>query len=139
MATDGKIERLRRAPLFSGCSDKALSALASAVDGVTVEAGRTLIRERAVSHEAYLIEEGVAEVLVGDEIVAEIPAGELVGEVSLLTRDVSSATVRAKTDMSVLVIPHNRFDQVAREAPEIGMEMARDLARRLKETDAKLH
>ena len=139
MAKDGKIERLRQAPLFSGCSDKALMALSSAIDGVDVSAGRTLIREGTRGHEAYLIEEGTAEVLIGDQVVAEIPAGELVGEISLLLRDVCTATVRARTDLSVLVIPHNRFDQVAGEAPEIGMEMARELARRLKDADEKLH
>ena len=46
-----------------------------------------------------------------------------------------SATVRAKTEMKVLLIPYNRFDQVMDENPAMVKGIARELARRLRAMD----
>ena len=113
MAKDPKIDRLHAAPLFAGCDKKGLERLASAIDTIDVPAGRTLIRQGTVTHEAFVIESGEADVMIDDQHVATIPAGEMIGEIGLLTRLPASATVVAKTDMTVLVIPHQRFEAVA--------------------------
>ena len=139
MSNDPKLDRLQGAPLFSGCDKKALGRLASAIDIVEVEAGRTLIKQGSIHHEAFVIESGEAEVLVDNEVVATIPAGEMIGEIGLLTRGQASATVKARTQMSLLIIPHQRFDSIAHDTPGIGMALATELAKRLQATDARLH
>lgn len=139
MAKDPKIDRLGAAPLFSGCDKKALERLAQAIDTIDVAAGKTLIRQGAVHHEAFVIESGEADVLIDDNHVATIPAGEMIGEIGMLTKLAASATVTAKTDMTVLMIPHQRFAAVADDTPGMGMAIARELAQRLHATDAGLH
>lgn len=136
---DNKVARLAAVPLFASADKKALNDLASVVDTVDVDAGHVIFREGRPNSEAFIIEDGSAEVLVGDQVVAEIPAGEIIGEIALLTRSPSSATVRAKTAMTLLVLPHNRFDQVLNDAPGIALAMAKELALRLQATDKRLH
>ena len=139
MATDQKIERLSKVPLFAGADKKGLSELATAIDTINVSAGRVLFREGAVQHEAFLIESGTAEVEVDGEIVAEIPEGEMIGEIGLLCRSPATATVTAKTDMSLLMIPHQRFQQVLENTPGLALGIARELAERLSAMDKRIH
>jgi CRP-like cAMP-binding protein len=139
MAKDPKLDRLHAAPLFAACDKKELSRLAMAIDLIDIEAGKTLIRQGTVNHEAFVIESGEADVFIDDELVATIPAGEMVGEIGLLTRSPASATVVAKSDMSVLMIPHQRFDAIATDTPGLGWAIAKELAHRLQATDASLH
>ena len=139
MAKDEKLDRLHAAPLFAGCDKKELSRLATAIDTIPVDAGQTLIRQGSVAHEAFVIESGEAEVYIDGELIATIPAGEIVGEIGLLTRAHATATVTAKTDMSVLMIPHQRFEAIVSDTPGLGMAIAKELAQRLSATDANLH
>lgn len=139
MAKDPKLDRLHATPLFAACDKKALERLAQAIDTLDIEPGRTLIKQGTVTHEAFIIESGEADVLIDDEPIATIPAGEMVGEISLLTRARATATVVAKTPMSVLVIPHQRFQAIAEDTPGLGFAIAKELAQRLQATDAGLH
>jgi CRP-like cAMP-binding protein len=41
--------------------------------------------------------------------------------------------------MSLMVIPHQQFEQVLRETPGLGIAIARELAQRLRATDDRLH
>lgn len=139
MAKDEKLDRLHAAPLFAGCDKKALSRLATSIDTINVDAGQALIRQGTAAHEAFVIESGEAEVYIDDALIATIPAGEMVGEIGLLTRAKATATVVAKTDMSVLMIPHQRFEAVVSDTPGLGIAIAKELAQRLQATDANLH
>lgn len=139
MAKDPKLERLHAVPLFSACDRKALEQLARVIDTVDVDAGTVFYRQGHRHHEAYLIEAGTAEVIIDGEKIAEIPEGQMIGEIGLLTKATSTATVVAKTDMTLLVIPYQRFDQILDNTPTLGIELARELARRLQATDARLH
>ncbi|MDH3754747.1 MAG: cyclic nucleotide-binding domain-containing protein [Acidimicrobiia bacterium] len=139
MAKDPKLERLHATPLFSGCDRKELKDLATAIDTVDVETGQVLFRQGSVAHEAFVIESGTAVVSIDGEIVAEIPEGEMIGEIGLLTRSPSTATVTAKTPMSLLVIPHQRFGQILADTPGLGTAIAKELAMRLQAMDARLH
>ena len=133
--SDEKVKRLATLPLFKKASKTALEHLAAAADEVTVEPGHTLISQGHHHHEGYVIEFGTVEVVVDDEVVAEIPAGEMVGELSMLDPGPASATVRAKTKTSVLVIPYNRIDQILDENPAMVKAIAKELAARLRAMD----
>lgn len=134
-----KLDRLHQAPMFSGCDRKALGRLAASIDTVEVPEGTTLFRQDAFQHEAFVIESGTAEVAIDGEIVAEIPEGEMIGEIGLLTRSAATATVTAKTPMSLLVIPHQHFAQILEDTPGLGTAIARELAQRLQALDERLH
>lgn len=136
---DAKEERLRGLPLFEDADKKSISHLASLADEVSVEAGHTLITEGHSNHVVYVIESGTASVVIDGREVAEIPAGQMIGEVGYFSGQPASATVTAKTDMSVLVIPYNGFDRTMEDNPKMVRAVLRRLAERLYATDAKLH
>ena len=137
--TNSKADRLRDTPLFSSCDRKQLERLSSLIDTVNVEPGHELLVQGRQTQYAYVVESGVAEVRIDGEPVAEVLAGELVGEMSLLARGETSASVVSKTPMTLLTIPHQVFDQIVADTPGMGLSLAKDLARRLQATDRLLH
>lgn len=133
---DAKIERLKSIELFSNADKKALDHLASAADEATLSPGQKLITEGHRHNEGYVIVSGSVQVDVGGETVAEVPAGELVGELALFgSNPIASATVTALTETSVLVIPYNRFDQILDDNPSLSKAIAKQLATRLQNMD----
>jgi CRP/FNR family transcriptional regulator, cyclic AMP receptor protein len=137
VSKDSKVSRIQAISFFRDADKKALEHLESAADEVTVPAGHTLIEQGHNHNEGLIVESGTAEVIIDGEVVAEIPEGEIIGELALLARGPASATVRAKTDMRLLVIPFNRFDQIMNENPAMVKAIARDLAIRLRAMDAR--
>ena len=75
--SDPKIERIKSIPFFAKADSKAIKTLASAADEVDVKAGRTIIGEGEFNLVAYIVESGEAEVVVREEAVATIGAGEM--------------------------------------------------------------
>lgn len=138
VSKDPKAERIKSVGLFAACGGKEIERLMSIIDTVDIGAGTELFREGRREHYAYVIESGTAEVLIDGKIIAEIPAGEMVGEVGLLSPGPASATVRAKTAMSLLAIPHQQFDTVLEDTPGLALAMARELAQRLHAIDQRL-
>jgi CRP-like cAMP-binding protein len=136
---DAKEARLLKIPLFKDADSEALRHLSAAADEASLPAGHILIHQGRHHHECYVLESGSATVEVNGEPIAEITEGEFVGELGFFVRATASATVRAKTDLDVLVIPYNRLDQVLDDNPGLVRAIAKELAIRLHETDARLH
>ncbi len=139
MSKDPKLDRLHAAPLFANCDPKELKRLVTIIDAMDVKEGSEIFREGRREHFAYVVESGTAEVSIGGTVVAEIPEGEMIGEVGLLARGPASATVTAKTPMSLLAIPHDRFGSVLEGTPGLGIAIAKELAQRLQALDKNLH
>jgi len=137
IATNPKIDRLRAVKFFTNASDRALENLGRSTDEITVPSGRTLISEGEFNLVAYIIEDGEAEVLVGDESVAVLGAGEMIGEVGFFLGGKATATVRAKTDLTVFALPYNRIDSLLDENPAMLRAIAEELAERLQAMDAR--
>src|SRR5207245_8825741 len=72
-----------------------------------LEAGDTLIRERAPGEDAYLLLDGTVRVTASDEprMLAMISAPALVGELAAVTDQRRSASGIADTPCTVLVLP----------------------------------
>ena len=139
MSKDPKLDRLHSTPLFSGCDPKELKHLISIIDVMDVNEGSEIFRQGRREHFAYVVESGTAEVIVDGEVVAEIPHGEMIGEIGLLVHGPASATVKAKTPMSLMAIPHDRFGSVLKDTPGLGIAIAKELALRLQNLDKRLH
>lgn len=137
-SSDPKEARLARLSLFAKADAKALDHLAAAADEVTVAAGRKLITQGHRHNELYVLESGSAEVEVSGNKVADIPAGEFIGELAFFTNSAASASVATTSESTLLVIPYNRFDQILDDNPALVRAIAAELADRLVSTDARL-
>ena len=70
----------------------------------------------------------------GRRLVAHIPAGETVGEMSLITGDPHSAQIVALRDTELLRVSADAFDALIARHPRVMLNLMRVLVRRLQET-----
>jgi CRP-like cAMP-binding protein len=132
-----KLDLLRKVPAFAGCNQKELAEAARHVDEWSATAGTSLTREGAVGHEAFVIIDGQADVMINGESVAELGPGQFVGEMAMLDRRPRSATVVAQTDMRLLLIGPAAFDEFA-SLRAVARALTKELADRLRRADARV-
>ncbi len=123
---------LRRVPFFLDLDRVNVARLIGALERTHISAG-TLIFEEGVEADAlYLLERGHVEVTIrtadGDLSVAVLEAPSYFGDLGLLLQR-RMGSVRAITDVHVWALPRHRFEQLVRDRPEIGLEVARSVAR----------
>jgi CRP/FNR family transcriptional regulator, cyclic AMP receptor protein len=110
--------RLKSIPLFEEVGDEELRQIAPFAQEVSVEEGKTLVREGDFSYEFMAIEDGTAEVTRGGEHVADLGPGDFFGEMGLLEKTMRNATVTAKTPMRLVTLTGWDLRRVERTAPE---------------------
>ncbi len=135
---DPKEARLARVPLFARADFRSIRRLASVVDEVSVAPGRVLLREGEHHQQVYVVSSGSAAVHIGGQEVAQVESGAIVGELGFFLGGPATATVTAATEVELLVIAHNQFNDVLAETPDLLRAITDELARRLRATDAKL-
>jgi CRP-like cAMP-binding protein len=103
-------------------------------------AGAVLVAEGQRADGLYLLMSGVAEVVRGGEApVAVLGAGDVFGEMSLLTGEGAVATVRAATRVLVLHLPAADFREVIMTHPQVLVIVDELAARRRERLDADDH
>jgi CRP/FNR family cyclic AMP-dependent transcriptional regulator len=128
---DAKVELLRRVPLFSRCTKKQLAAIANLADLVDVPAGTRLIREGAYGRECMVIVDGTVEVRRKGRKINTLGAGDVMGEMALITKAPRNATLTATTHTSLLVLTEGQFWRLLEQAPEMQTKVIKALGERL--------
>jgi len=116
---NAKIELLKRVPLFSGCSQRELGAIASLADELYLPAARNLTREGAGGFEFMVLVEGEADVVAKGRIVNELGPGDFIGEIALVSGKPRTATVRTRGPSRILVLTASGFRALMRDVPSI--------------------
>jgi CRP-like cAMP-binding protein len=103
-------------------------------------AGTTLLREGDFGEVMYFVVKGSLqvskEVIAGaDKVLSTLDTGQYVGEMSLLTGAQRSATVKALVDTEVVEIDQAGFVQLMQDNPQVGLDLMRQLALRLEESN----
>ena len=93
------------------------------------------MREGATGHEFIIVLDGEIEVRKGDRVIATRGPGTYVGEIALLDHRPRTATVVAKTPVSIEVIGQREFAGLLSEVPEISQKLIPAMARRLADLD----
>jgi CRP/FNR family transcriptional regulator, cyclic AMP receptor protein len=110
--------RLKSIPLFKDIPDEELREIATFADEASVPEGKHLVDEGDYSYEFTAIEEGNAEVLRGDQHLADLGPGDFFGEMGLLEKDRRSATVVAKSPMRIITLTGWDLKRMERHIPE---------------------
>lgn len=134
---DNYLDHLARVPMFSACSKKELEKIGRASDEIHVDTGHVLVEEGKPGHEFFLILDGTANVLRNGRKIATLGRGQYFGELSLLDRGPRSATVKAATDLDVLVLGQREFGGVLDSVPALSRKLLAAMASRLREADSK--
>ncbi len=113
--------------IFSKLDDAEIIQLAKLVQIIELAPGSTLCHQGDMSRDAYIVAAGklVASTLSKDKekVVGNIIAGEIVGEMSLLSKQPRSLTITAKTYAVLLMIPYTDFYYFWHESPSVLQKM----------------
>lgn len=102
---------------------------ADATPGFEVyEPGDVIIRQGERADFVFNMSAGVAEVIVDDVTVGRIGEGEIFGAMAALTHADRSATVRAKTNCSVVKVPKEQFTELIKSNPATIHSLLIDMA-----------
>ena len=132
-------EQLSKVPLFEGLSKKELREISQLSTYLEAPAGTVLTTEGQQGHEFIIILDGEIEVRQGDNVVAERGPGTYIGEIALLDHRPRTATVIAKTPVSIEVIGQREFAGMLAEVPEVAQQIMGTMARRLAELTEAEH
>jgi len=133
-------EFLGTIPFFAEVLDgKQLDALAAGANRREYDRGAFLIREDDLGETMFALIGGAAEVSVHDagkdRHVATVNAGQIVGEMSLLTGARRSATVTALSPVVALEIPKSALEPILDASPVLIEHFAAMLEKRQGELD----
>ena len=130
MATDEKLEHLRRVPLFAKLDGRQLERIGQLADEVEVGLDKVLAEQGNVGHEFFVVLDGHVSVHEDGRQIAQLHRGDFFGEIALLDGHVRTATVRAEGLTRLLVIGHREFVALMDEFPAIADVVRAELAAR---------
>lgn len=128
---NAKIELLKRVPLFSGCTKSQLAEIAMIADEIDIAAGKTMIREGERGRQFFVVVDGSVKVSKNGRAFKGRGGSEVFGEISLLTKVPTTATVTAATPVHALVVADYRFRELIEKSPGIQAKILASLAERL--------
>jgi CRP/FNR family transcriptional regulator, cyclic AMP receptor protein len=111
--------RLKSIPLFADLSDRERQQVAQWADELDVPEGKHLVDEGKFAHEFFVIEEGTADVLHGDEKLTELGPGDFFGEIALVEHLRRTASVVATSPMRTIVMFGRDFGQMESQMPSV--------------------
>jgi uncharacterized protein YhbP (UPF0306 family) len=125
-ASDGtfgaEFHRERSYSVISGLPTQLGDTFTTSLQPLTAAAGETIVREGAPADKFFLIVDGEAEVLRGEQRLETLSAGQLFGEVAIMRQQPRSATVRAITDVRLFALPRDAFRDLIAQSMEITPE-----------------
>jgi len=142
MSLQQETEMLRNIPMFSTMDAARLKLLSFTSERVSYMPGEEFIKQGEVGESAFVIMSGEVEVILqtadGPLMLGTIGANQLVGEIALLHSGRRTASLRAKTAVSCLLLSKDVFFHLLREFPDFALAVMRDLAARLERVTAQL-
>ncbi|MFO6446004.1 patatin-like phospholipase family protein [Erythrobacter sp. NE805] len=136
-STGAGTDPLAKVEAFAGLSPEVRAALAARARLVAVRGGECLVRHGEAADTLYIVATGRFHVILpGGRVVAEIEAGEPVGELAFFAGGTRTADVRAARDSSVYALTREAWRAVTDDHREIADRVLAAIARRLARTTA---
>ena len=105
--------------LRTAFTDEEIARLASLGSLMHVTSGEDLMVEGTEGTHAFFITTGSAAIKRGDDIVAMVGRGDLVGERALVTDELRNATVTARMPVTALQLDREQFARLCSESPKV--------------------
>lgn len=136
MARNDTDDRLRGIPIFSELSKKELRTVSRLMTQIDVKEGRALTREGEVGREFMIIVEGTAVVRRNGRKIAELGAGDFLGELAVLSGAPRTADVIASTDMVLETLNRREFMSLLDESAAIAKKVLIGAVKRLHDLES---
>jgi CRP/FNR family transcriptional regulator len=138
---------LASAPLFAALAPEVLDLLLNLGEEQRFEPGAELFAENTAASHIFVVLEGSVRltrgvVPYGDEVLAVLGVGEVIGELAFLDGEPRSATARVDARTRVLAIPAAALEDLLLMRQDVAVEilwnLVRVLGRRLRKTNERL-
>lgn len=135
--------RLKKVPIFSKLDRNALHEVSLRLEVQDFQIGENIIRKGTPGQNFYIVHKGIVQVLQerksgGTQILTTLSENECFGEMSLLTGELCSATIRAATPVILLVISKEKFNELLKLVVELNQHFTKILADRLRKSNSSL-
>jgi len=129
---------LERVSVFSALSEEVRTQIAERSKIIEYGSGEFIVRQGDQGNSLYIIRTGLCGIYIKgngtqEKRIATIDSGGFFGEMSLLTGEPHTATVRAMEDTSVIIIDKENFSNILTDNPSISVQLGEILAERQKE------
>jgi CRP/FNR family cyclic AMP-dependent transcriptional regulator len=142
MNLNEEVELLRRVPIFAKMEPAKLKLLAFTSERMNFAVGQEVCHQGDPGDTMYVILGGTADVLIdtssGQIAVAEMTKNDFFGEIAILCDVPRTATIKAREPLSTLKISKDTFYRMVGEFPTMAIEIMRELAHRVEDTNKKL-
>lgn len=130
---DGYLRHLASVPLFSSCTKNQLQEIGKVADELILPVGKVLACQGEVGFEMFILLDGTAAVTKDGQDVATVTAGDVVGELAVLSGHPRNATVVAETELRVLVLTHRGLNQLLDDIPGLAKHLLYEVTTRIVE------
>ena len=137
-----EIDVLAAIPLFGGLDRSKLKLMAFASERFTYDADQVLFNQGDYGDTAYVVINGevdvILETLEGPKVLVTMTRNDLFGELALLCDAPRTATIKARTDVTVLSISKDTFFKLIAKDLDMSARLTRAVAERLERTTRDL-
>jgi CRP/FNR family cyclic AMP-dependent transcriptional regulator len=142
MNLNEEVELLKTVPIFRKMEPARLKLLAFTSERMNFGEGQEVCHQGDPGDTMYVILGGIADVLIdspsGQIAVAQMKKNSFFGEMAILLDVPRTATIKAVEPLSTLKITKDTFYKLVAEIPEMAIEVMRELAHRVEDTNNKL-
>ena len=132
------ISSLRRVPVLEQLSEELLQKVAALCMMQNVERGERLIAEGEQADNFFIVLQGRFVVFAGTKAIAEVAAGEPIGEMAFFSGGRRGASVVAARQSKVLVLTRTAYNSLIKDMPELASSIITALAKRVNAANPKL-
>lgn len=112
-------------PLFEGLTGRQRDQALQIFEQVTVVHGTPLMVEGDVDQSMLYVMDGELEIRTGDLDLWTAKTGEMVGEIGLFTDGVRTATVETNTEVTLLILTREGYDELVERDNPVAMRVER--------------
>ena len=123
-------DRLVSIPLFEGLSEEDRARLVSWFEVEQFPAGKRLVREGGSGYAFLVVDDGTVRVEHEGKTVAELGAGDVLGEMAFFGDGRRNADVIAITDVRILWMFGTQFREMQSSMPEVAARLEELVRRR---------
>lgn len=133
---ENNIDALSQIPLFQDLTRDEISDIDQYLDYIEFEADDTIFEEGEKGKFVCFVLNGELDVIKtsmngSPTIIAKHNKGESIGEMALIDELPRSATLKARTHLSLTTLSRDEFEKLLIESPQIGIKILKYLARHL--------
>jgi CRP-like cAMP-binding protein len=137
----GKIQEpisdfLLNTPLFDGLKTNEIENIAKHLSSIELSKDEILVKEGEKGNCVCFVVEGTLDVikqsLTGESvIITALHRGRSIGEMSIIDDFPRSATVKARTQVKLVILTREGFDLLLEENPQVGIKILKKISRLL--------